>query len=446
MKHLGDYDASSVLYTKFTTYRPSTGAPFTLAGTPVVSVYKDGSLTQSTSGVTLTVDFDGVSGLHHLAIDTSADGTFYSAGSHFEAVITTGTVDSVSVVGSCIASFSIRKDSALKPTTAGRTLDVSAGGEAGLDWANIGSPTTAVNLSATNIDVDQVVASVSGAVGSVTGNVGGNVNGSVATVNALAANSITAAAAASDFGTEIGTAVWATTTRLLTAGTNIVLAKGTGVTGFNDLDAAGVRGAVGLASANLDTQIATLATASNLATVAGYLDTEIAAILADTNELQTDWANGGRLDLILDARASQASVDTIDANVDSILVDTAEIGAAGAGLTALASAANLAVVAGYLDTEIAAIKAKTDALPASPAATGDIPSAAAIADAVHDEVVEGTVTLRQSIRLHNAALGGKVSGLDTFNPVFRDLADSKDVIDATVDSYGNRSAVTRDLS
>ena len=687
MKHLGDFDAASVLYTKFTTYRPSTGAPFTLAGTPVVSVYKDGSLTQSTAGITLTVDFDGLTGLHHLAIDTSADGTFYSAGSHFEAVITTGTVDSVSVVGSCVASFSLRKDSALKATVAGRTLDVSAGGEAGLDWANIGSPTTAVNLSATNIDVDQVVASVSGAVGSVTGavgsvtgNVGGNVNGSVATVNALAANSITAAAAAADFGTEVGTAVWATATRELTAGTNIVLAKGVGVTGFNDLDAAGVRGAVGLASANLDTQIGTLATAANLATVAGYLDTEIAAILADTNELQTDWANGGRLDLILDARASQASVDTIDGIVDSILVDTAEIGAAGAGLTALASAANLATLTGYVDTEVAAIKAttdkldttleltsdgqiftaaalqnapssgggldaagvraavglasanldtqlaaidtkttnlpsdpadqsliiaattslsgligtpagaslsadvaavqsdtndiqarlpaalisgridatvgamqanvmtaaaaaadlttelqsglatssalatldgkvdvidgvvdailvdtaeigvagagltalataanlatvagyldteiaailadtnelqtdwtnggrldllvdaikaKTDALPAAPAAVSDVPTAAAIADAVHDEVVEGTVTLRQSIRLHNAALGGKVQGLDTFNPVFRDLADSKDVIDATVDSYGNRSAVTRDLS
>jgi hypothetical protein len=54
-----------------------------------------------------------------------------------------------------------------------------------------------------------------------------------------------------------------------------------------------------------------LATAANLATVAGYLDTEIAAILADTNELQTDWVNGGRLDLILDARASQTSVDAI---------------------------------------------------------------------------------------------------------------------------------------
>ena len=33
----------------------------------------------------------------------------------------------------------------------------------------------------------------------------------------------------------IGTAVWATGTRVLTAGTNIALAKGTGVTGFNDI-------------------------------------------------------------------------------------------------------------------------------------------------------------------------------------------------------------------
>jgi len=47
--------------------------------------------------------------------------------------------------------------------------------------------------------------------------------------------------------------------------------------------------------------------------------TKLADIVADTNELQTDWANGGRLDLI----------------VDGILADTAEIGSAGAGLSAV---------------------------------------------------------------------------------------------------------------
>lgn len=39
----------------------------------------------------------------------------------------------------------------LVPTVAGRTLDVSAGGEAGIDFANIGSPTTTQNLSGTTV-------------------------------------------------------------------------------------------------------------------------------------------------------------------------------------------------------------------------------------------------------------------------------------------------------
>lgn len=209
MSYLGDYDAATVIYTHFTLYRPSTGAPHTLAGTPAVSVYKDGSTTQSTAGITLTTDFDSVTGLNALTIDTNADGTFYAAGSFFSAVITTGTVDSVSAVGTIVAKFTIRKDSSLKPTTAARTLDVSAGGEAGVDWANVGSPTTAVNLSGTTISTSQAVASVSGAVGSVTGavgsvtgNVGGNVAGSVASVTArvtantdqLAGQTVTAAA------------------------------------------------------------------------------------------------------------------------------------------------------------------------------------------------------------------------------------------------------------
>ncbi len=126
---------------------------------------------------------------------------------------------------------------ALKPTTAGRTLDVSAGGEAGIDLANVGSPSTTLNLSgltiktATDIEVDtqdiqnrlpsglvdgrmrsiaevvgdktayklasdglslvtswavgitgNITGNLSGSVGSVTGNVGGNVTGSVGSI------------------------------------------------------------------------------------------------------------------------------------------------------------------------------------------------------------------------------------------------------------------------
>lgn len=52
----------------------------------------------------------------------------------------------------------------------------------------------------------------------------------------------------------------------------------------------------------------------------------------------------------------------------------------------------LSAIDDFLDTEIAAIKAKTDNLPASPAATGDIPSAGTIADAVWDEATAGHTT------------------------------------------------------
>lgn len=87
-----------------------------------------------------------------------------------------------------------------------------------------------------------------------------------ASVGFIANDTITAASLNTDAVTEIVNAVWAAVTRTLTAGTNISLAKGTGVTGFTDIDAAGVRTAVGLASANLDTQLNALPTAAENAT------------------------------------------------------------------------------------------------------------------------------------------------------------------------------------
>lgn len=71
---------------------------------------------------------------------------------------------------------------------------------------------------------------------------------------------------------------------------------------------------------------------------------------------------------------------------------------------------------------------------------------AAEVDAFHDEQVDGTTTFRQSVRLQNSVLAGKASGLATTTAVYRDLADTKDRISATVDADGNRSAVTRDVT
>jgi hypothetical protein len=185
-KYLGDYATTNVINFKFTTFRPSTGACFTLAGTPAISVYKDDSITQSTTGVTLTVDFDSVTGLNHVKIDTSLDGTFYSDGSSFECVITTGTVDSVSVVGSCVGRFTLRNQASLYPTTAGRKLDVTTGGEAGIDWANVGSPTTALALTGTTISSSQTIGTVGSSAISNTSFAAGAID-----ANAIATDAIT---------------------------------------------------------------------------------------------------------------------------------------------------------------------------------------------------------------------------------------------------------------
>jgi hypothetical protein len=378
MRHLGDYDLSTVIYGKFTTYQPSTGAAFTLGGTPALSVYKDNSTTQSTTGVTLTASFDSVTGLNHFAIDTSADGTFYSAGSFFDVVITTGTVDSVSVVGSVVASFTIRKDSSLKPTTAARTLDVSAGGEAGLDWANVGSPTTALALTGTTIATTQkvdvetiktnpvvnagtVTFPTTATLASTTNITGGTITTAtnVTTVNGLAANVITAASMAADAVAEIADAVWdEARAGHVAAGSfgegaasvqgNVTGSVGsvTGAVGSVTGAVGSVTGAVGSVTGNVGGNVtgsvgsvtgltnATIADAVWDEAQAGHVTagsfgevaTEVAAILVDTAEIGAAGAG-------LTALATQASVNTIDGIVDSILVDTAEIGAAGAGLT-----------------------------------------------------------------------------------------------------------------
>lgn len=106
MAYKGDFRASDVVDLKFSTVSTA-GVPTTLSGTPAISVYKSNSTTESTTGVSLTVDFDSRTGLNHVRITTASDGTFYAAGTEFDVVITTGTVGGVSVVGIVVASFSI---------------------------------------------------------------------------------------------------------------------------------------------------------------------------------------------------------------------------------------------------------------------------------------------------------------------------------------------------
>jgi hypothetical protein len=114
------------------------------------------------------------------------------------------------------------------------------------------------------------------------------------------------------------------------------------------------------------------------------------------------------------------------------------------------------------NASITAIKAKTDNLPSDPAdesliiaatdslatAITALPTANQNADALLDRAngVETGYTLRQAHRLLLSGMAGKVAGAATTTVTIRDVNDTKNRITATVDSSGNRTALTIDAT
>jgi len=147
------------------------------------------------------------------------------------------------------ANFSSLAITAGGSVTAGTVSDKTGYSLSGTQTFNLTGSITG-NLSGS-------VGSVTGAVGSVTGNVGGNVTGSIGSLTATAVQNIwddatsslttvgsvgklivdNLNATVSSRSTLTDAQVWASATRTLTSGVNIVLAKGTGITGFNDITA-----------------------------------------------------------------------------------------------------------------------------------------------------------------------------------------------------------------
>lgn len=255
--YLGDFPVGGVVDFNFTSRQFTTGQPFLLSGTPLVRVYKSSGTTEDDSGITLTTDFDSVTGLNHVTIDLSADGTFYAAGSECSIVLTAGTVDGVSVAGETLAHFSIER--------AGGVLALAKGANgfaaiAGNVWdepyaghltpgtfgdvvANLpdaattaytvwqqdpagwsSSPDTFGKLAIDNYVTAALIKPVTDKLDTAM-----QLDGVVYqfTANALELAPTGGGLTAAD--------VWTYATRELTSGSNIVLDKGTGITGFNDI-------------------------------------------------------------------------------------------------------------------------------------------------------------------------------------------------------------------
>jgi len=115
----------------------------------------------NTADLTDTEDIEGITGLHDVTIDLSAD-DYFSTGSDITVRLEGAVIDD-QTVNVPLFSFSIQNrfmrgtDNALEPTTAGRKLDVTTGGAAGLDWGNIENKTTVNDFTQTIIELCDTV-------------------------------------------------------------------------------------------------------------------------------------------------------------------------------------------------------------------------------------------------------------------------------------------------
>jgi hypothetical protein len=115
-----------------------------------------------------------------------------------------------------------------------------------------------------------------------------------------------------------------------------------------------------------------------------------------------------------------------------------------------ADSSGVTTILAAVDTEVAAIKAKTDLIPASPAAVGSAMTLTsgerdAVATALLDLAngVESGKTLRQALRAMAAVLAGDVTGAGTATEVFKALGNAGTTrVTVPVDVDGNRTGVT----
>lgn len=132
---------------------------------------------------------------------------------------------------------------------------------------------------------------------------------------------------------------------------------------------------------------------------------------------------------------------TLAFNLSDIEAQTDDIGAAGAGLTAINLPNQTMDIVGNITGNLSGSVGSVTGAVGS--VTGLTP--ATIAAGWLAAIVEGAYTLGDFMRLFASALTGISNGGGTTTINFRDLANSKNRIGATVDASGNRTAIgTRD--
>ncbi len=272
MLSLGTVPANTTLYIPFATYDGATGASESCSGLAVtdIKIYKNGSTTQraSDAGYALLdtdgMDFDEITGINGFSIDLSnnTDAGFYAVGSWYWVVVSSITADA-QTVNFIAAVFRIGP----------------AEGTAGyqpVDVARISNDSDAADNAELMFDG--------------TGYAGGATKLVVAPVT-LADDAITSAKFDESTAFPLTSA---------DAGATAVARTGADADTLETLSDQidGIEAGSGLTAQEVRDALKLAPTAGDPA--AGSVDAQLTAIVADTNELQAEFADGGRLDLLID--------------------------------------------------------------------------------------------------------------------------------------------------
>lgn len=324
----GDYDTTETVKIPFNTFSsddPSASVTITNLVAGDIEIHKDGGLTQraSDSGVTVVIDFDSITGNHIASIDLSdnTDAGFYADGSRYQVRVEGSTVDA-GTINAWIGAFSV--GCTLRPTTAGRTLDIQSTGEVDANLTMMG----AVVQSATDLKdfadagYDPGTNKVQGVVlvdtcTTLTGHTVQTADhtagiADIPTVAEFEARTIVSA----DYVVVGDTIAGVTLVTTCTTNTDMVTEPPTVAAIVNEFETQSQADPTGFHVNVLEV--------GGTAQTANDNGADINAILTDTNELQGDWTNAGRLDLILDIIAADTTTDipaliaTAQADLDTI--------------------------------------------------------------------------------------------------------------------------------
>lgn len=111
MKYFGDFNKGTTVLLPFNT-NDGAGASVTIATNGTLKAYIGSSTTETTAGLTLLEDFDGITGRHFVSIDTG--NAAYPIGSEVSVALDGAVVDGVTV-NVFIGSFSVNRNNALQP-------------------------------------------------------------------------------------------------------------------------------------------------------------------------------------------------------------------------------------------------------------------------------------------------------------------------------------------